>query len=78
MGRDAEESSQNESKFVEFGRLPRLNPTAGTGHAGNAQVRGVRIHEADELFDPLRLVAGGLDDRRPFDESSHEVRRGLS
>ena len=68
---DAEHAREHDGDFQELRPLPRLDPAAGRLHAGDAQLVVLRIDAADELFDQLRLVAGGGDAGRLFDESRH-------
>ena len=51
--------------------LTGLDPARWRAHPRNAQGVMTAVDAADKFFDPLRLRAGGLDDRWSFNETWH-------
>ena len=70
--RDAKHPLQHQRVFIEFGRLPRLDPASRALHVRNAQRLGRRVDPANVFPDELRLVAHRLDELRPGDERRHD------
>ena len=68
---DPQRAAQHQRELVERRRLPGLDPARRARHASDAGARGAGVDEPDELLDPLRLVAGRLDDRRLLDQPRH-------
>ncbi len=75
---DAQHARKHDRVLVELGRLARLDPTGGAFHAGDAQVRGLRVHAADEFLDHLGLVARGGDTGWRLDQCGHDFKTALA
>src|ERR1700691_1544809 len=58
-----EGAAQDDGVFVKFWSLTRLFPSLGAAHLGYADGGGIGVDTADEFFNDLRLVSGGLDAR---------------
>jgi hypothetical protein len=70
---DAQQAREHDGIFIEFGRLPWLDPAAWAAHVCNAQPGVARIHAAHVLINELGLVARRLDPSWLCKQSRHDL-----
>jgi len=67
----AKRASKHDSEFVEFRRLPRLNPAGGSMHVSDTRQAGLRIHPSDVFLNEFGPVSGRFNANRLGNECRH-------